>query len=113
MFDGERCPSKKEEGAKCDQAQKEAEEGINLLKQVDNRDDTGRENFKRLARKAMGFSELYTSIFIQVCKEFCVEFVGAPFQADFQLAEEQRSRIKEGELYPFILTSESNLLVPG
>ena len=74
VFDGKRSATKEEEGAKRDQARKEAEEAINMLQQADNNDDAGKEAFRKLARKAMGLSELFLSIAIQVCKEMRIQF---------------------------------------
>ena len=113
VFDGKRSKIKDEEGAKRDQKRRKAREEINNLQTVYHGDSGSREQFLKLARQAMDLSELFMSIAIQVCKDLKVEFVGAPFEADFQLVEEQLARKIGDRKLPYILTLDSDLLVLG
>ena len=113
VFDGKRSKIKDEEGAKRDQKRRKAREEINNLQTVYHGDSGSREQFLKLARQAMDLSELFMSIAIQVCNELKVEFVGAPFEADFQLVEEQLARKTGDGKLPYILTLDSDLLVLG
>ena len=76
VFDRKRTAIKAEEGAKRDQKRLEATEAINRLQMEYHGDPGSRKTFMKLARDAMGLSELFISIAIQVCKELRVEFVG-------------------------------------